>query len=69
MEDQMTRKQDQMNRSIIDILTPGVALLALGFTFGVSACTSAQPTRATSAVGPRAERAAPEPRPSWEPEG
>jgi hypothetical protein len=64
----MTRKQDQTNRSIIAILSPGMALLALGFALEVSACASAQPERPTGAVTARTERAASDTRPSWEPE-
>jgi hypothetical protein len=65
----MTRTKDQMNRSIIALLSPGVALLALGCTLGISACGSMQPARATSAVEPRVEQTAPQTRASWEPEG
>jgi hypothetical protein len=64
---QMTRQEDQMNRSIIAILSPGLALLALGCTLGISACTSAQPARATGAVEQRAERTAPQTKAAWEP--
>jgi len=67
-EDRMNPKKDQMNRSIIAILSPGVALLALGCTLGISACASAQPTHETGAVEQRTERTAPQTRPSWEPE-
>jgi hypothetical protein len=41
----MARKQDQMNRSIIDIPTPGVALLALGFAYLAAALPAGALTR------------------------
>ena len=65
----MNRKKDQMNRSIMALLSPGVVLLALGCTLGISACASTQAARATGAVEPRTEQTAPQTRASWEPEG